>query len=230
VFRFRTAPFALWLLASGCGGTEKSEPAAEGQTPPADGEGVASRDAEPAMGGYPEGPYGEGSPALGQTLENLELRGLWNLDTALPSASLTPEDVALQAFRDTGARYLLLVTAMGWCGSCQQAARELGQDLTGRVAELYQQGGMVAQLLLQGTGSSAPSDEETRAWAEASSLHVSVLGPGSERVPVVFPEREWGFIVRLDTMQVVWRTQVALYAEPRVGRQGVDELERRLAE
>jgi hypothetical protein len=167
---------------------------------------------------------------VGQVVENLALRGLLNLTPAAQSSAFSPEQVDLQVFRDTSARYLLLTTAMGWCGSCKAAAGELGGELSPRVGELFAQGGVVAQLLLQGTSSSPPSDQELGAWAEVSELNVSVLGPASERVAAVFPEREWGFIVRLDTMEVVWRTRVDLYAEPTVSRHGIDELARRVAE
>lgn len=193
-------------------------------------EGTSSPGAQAAMGGYPEGPYGEGNPELGAVVENLSFRGLLNLAPPTLSAEVMPTDVDLAAFRATDARYLLLVTAMGWCGSCQLAARDLGGALAPRVIDAFERGGLVAELLLEGTGSDAPSDTETKAWAEAAGLTVSVLGPASERVAEVFPEREWAFLVRLDTMQVVWRVEVPLYADVTVAEHGLTELERRLAE
>jgi hypothetical protein len=197
---------------------------------PTETESAPSEDAVAAAGGYPGGPYGEANPEVSHVVENLAFRGLFNLDAAQPSADLPVAAFDFEAFRESGARYLLITTAMGWCGSCQIAASELGNELSERVAAANRAGGLVAQILLEGKGSEPPSDAELGNWATAADLSVSVLGPASERVATVFPQREWGFILRLDTMQVVWRTQVALYATPTVSGQGVDELERRLGE
>lgn len=120
---------------------------------------------------------------------------------------------------------------MGWCGSCETAARELGQELEGRVQAVTEQGGLVAHLLLTGNSSSeAPSDEEVHNWARAAELEISVLGPADERTREVFPDREWVFVVNLETMEVVFRQEVALYVEPRVSEVGLTELERQLAQ
>lgn len=171
----------------------------------------------PGNEGYPPGPYGEGSPDVGDVIENLPLRGLVNLDATGDSENLTIADSSLGALRASGKRYALLITAAGWCPSCKTAARELGEELATEVKNLNDQGGLIAHILLDGTRSgTAPTDDEFVNWAKAASLRISVLGHESERVRAVFPAREWGFIVELETMKVVWREQVELYAKPTV--------------
>lgn len=179
---------------------------------------------------YPAGPYGENNPDLAEVVENLSFRGLLNLDPPTLSASLDVAPLSFQAFRETDARYLLLITAMAWCGSCQAAARQLGGELLDRVTALREEGALVAQLLLQGGGSAQPTDAELLNWAQAGSLPVSVLGPVDDEAARVFPQREWMFVLRLDTMQVVWRQQVSLYATPTTSQLGVERLEALVAQ
>jgi hypothetical protein len=179
---------------------------------------------------YPAGPYGEDNPAVGEVVENLRLRGLWNPDSAVDTDELTPSDYSFQSFRDLGRTHVLITTAAGWCPSCQQAALDLGTALESRVREFNDRGGLVVNLLLEGVGrGTLPSDRELASWATAAELEVSVMGARDERTQLVFPDREWAYILRLDTMQVVWSVEVPLYNDPTVNEIGLERLELELA-
>lgn len=214
------------------GGDDNSERDAEPGATPAGSEpwsdagefGATSPDGL-APGSYPAGPYGENNPGIDDVVENLSFRGLLNLEPPTSSSSLEVAPLSFQTFRESDARYLLVITSMAWCGSCQVASRQLGADLLERVTALRDEGGLVAHVLLQGGGSARPTDAELSNWAQAGNLSISVLGPVDDEAARVFPQREWVFVLRLDTMQVVWREQVSLYATPTTSQLGVAQLE-----
>jgi len=177
---------------------------------------------------YPEGPYATQNPEPGSVVENLRFRGLFNPDAASPSKELPVGDYDLQSFRELGRTHLLLTTAAGWCPSCQQAASDFGVALEQRVHQVNTAGGIVVNLLLEGLGRSLPTDSELTNWATAAELDISVMGAADEQTRAVFPEREWAYILRLDTMQVVWSVEVPLYNDPTVSEIGLDQLELQL--
>jgi hypothetical protein len=174
---------------------------------------------------YPVGPYGANNPSVGDVVEDLQLRGLLNWDAQVPSSDLDVEDHSLATFRSRGRTHLLLTTSTAWCGSCQAAAKEMGTELAAEVQQLTAAGGAIVGILLEGLTREPPTDDELNAWARSAGLEASVMGATSDgRTTSVFPEREWAYILRLDTMQVVWRQQVALYATPTSSRVGLDQL------
>jgi hypothetical protein len=81
----------------------------------------------------------------------------------------------------------------------------------------------VLELLLDGaTSRTPPTEAELRAWADAYELPMTTVGPVNERARQVFTDREYAYIVELETMTVVWRHNM-LYGNPTIVDQAIDE-------
>ena len=191
-------------------------------TPAVDTPAVAPRVAPPAGdSAYPAGPYGVGDPEVGEVIEDLPLRGYFNLDPTVESEETELEDGALGQLRAGGMTHAAVLTAKGWCGICRGIARSIGDELQPRVAQAAGNGGMFIQMLLTGNGSDAPSDLELSAWAQATGLTTLLLGPADERTSVVFQQRQVGYVIELATMRIVHRQYVNSSSAPQL----LDKLE-----
>ncbi len=168
---------------------------------------------------YPEGPYGEGNPQVGETIEALAWEGYLRLgdDTLVTGGEL--EATSLAELRLTGASYALIHTATTWCSSCRVAAEDLAQ----RGDELSNRGALIIELLLEGQSYTTPEDDELTAWVKTSDLTVTTVRGADLRTEAVFPSREYVYIVELESMKVVWAKQ-ALYSSPSITEEGVEAL------
>ena len=80
----------------------------------------------------------------------------------------------------------------------------------------------MVELLLDGASvRTPPREEELHAWAEAYDLPMTTVGPVDDRARQVFADREWGYIIELETMTVVW-TRQALYSSPTISDFTID--------
>lgn len=84
-------------------------------------------------------------------------------------------------------------------------------------------GGIVIELLLQGSGSAPPTEDEVRAWVTTHDLETTTVGAVDARPRVVFADREVAFIIDLDTMTVLWK-QSGLYANPSLFVTSIDAM------
>ena len=169
---------------------------------------------------YPAGPYGVGDPEVGEVIEDLSLRGYFNLDPTVESKNTELRDGNLQELRASGMTHMAVVTAATWCGSCRSVAREMGNDLQERIAAAAGEGGIVAQMVLDIT-----QDSEVVAWAQAADLSTLVLVPGNERALAVFDQREFAYVIDLETMKVVFAEHVGIYTNPSAAVVVMDKLE-----
>lgn len=169
--------------------------------------------------GYPDGPYAAGNPMVGEVIENLTFEGYPRIGDSILSSEGTVQRISLADLRDSDARYALIHTATVWCPSCRTAA----DDLALRGDELSASGAAIIELVLEGGYDVLPTDEQLALWIEGSDLTVTTVRPADERTPLVFPSREYVYIVELDTMQVVWAEQ-ALFTDPTITEQGIEAL------
>lgn len=172
-----------------------------------------------ALASYPPGPYGDENPETGSVIENLPLRGFRRTGPEEIVGQEQAEDFWFEDLRRQGT-YAFIHTATVWCGSCQAAADDLGplgDDLSAR-------GAVVIELVLEGSGGDLPTDDELRTWARGSDLTVTTARPASNRGSEVFASREYGYIVDLTTMQVVW-SERALYSSPSIVERAAAALE-----
>lgn len=231
--RHATAWVVLWgLTTAGCSGDVRGPragdaPASGGRDRGAAGgpemdsgpEQLGSGGSGPAAG-YPNGPYGEGNPQVGDVIEDLKLQGFVSEAGGGLATTQPFSETSLARLRDSGARYLLIHTATAWCTSCRAAADDMGL----RGEEVLDAGGAVLELLLDGLGTNQdPTEREIAAWIEAHDLSVTTAGPREDRVRKVFPSREYAYIVELGTMTVLWREE-GLYASPTVAAVGIDRM------
>lgn len=80
------------------------------------------------------------------------------------------------------------------------------------------------ELLLDGASSRVPPTEaELRAWADAYDLPMTTVGPIDDRTRQVFADREFGYVIDLETMTVVWRRQ-ALFSTPTISDLAIEAL------
>ncbi len=203
------------LDSSGAGGSRESQ-GSEGTA----GSGETSFGGAAAFSTtYPEGPYGEGNPRVGETIEALAWEGYLRLgdDTLVASGEL--QATSLAELRLAGASVALIHTATTWCSSCRAAA----DDLARRGDELSNQGALIIELLLEGQSYITPDDEELTAWVKTSDLTVTTVRGADARTEAVFPSREYVYIVELESMKVVWAKQ-ALYSSPSITEEGVKAL------
>lgn len=227
-----SAMIALLFLAPACGGSNEGDrPEPRDSTGDGDGGdgdvqqpggmgGTDGGDVSDAPPGYPAGPYGIFDPAVGDIIENLNFEGLLRLgDDEVVSSAEAIEPLTLDDVRNSGATYALIHTATVWCPSCRAAA----DDLALRGDELSNAGAYVIELVLEGGYDVLPTDLELSLWATNSDLTVSTVRPNDERTSVVFPSREYVYIVELSTMQVIWAKQ-ALFTDPTITEDGIDAL------
>jgi hypothetical protein len=112
-----------------------------------------------------------------------------------------------------------------WCPSCRTAA----DDLSARGDELSNLGALIIELVLESPSSVDPTPMELSSWALGSDLTVTTVGPGDDRTLLVFPDREYVYIVEMQTMEVVWALEAA-FSDPSVTETGIDALLGFLAE
>ena len=92
-----------------------------------------------------------------------------------------------------------------------------------RGEEVIEAGGAVVEVLLDAGIGEPPTEEELTAWIEAYSLTVTTVGRVDARTREVFSDREYAYIIDLETMQVVWQTQ-ALFSSPTITELGIDKI------
>ncbi len=169
---------------------------------------------------YPAGPYGEGNPGEGETLENLSLRGFVNYTNEGLASDQPFVDFDFATLRQSGPQYVLIHVGAFWCSSCRTAA----EDLAARSQQVIDAGGGIVELVIDG---SSPGENAKQShlefWIESAGLGVTTVGPVDDRAREIFPEREFAYIVDLATMEVVWRGE-GLYATPTITTQAVDEM------
>lgn len=205
--------------SSGSGASGSESGGGAGGTEPGPGEGGAGGvGIDP--GEYPAGPYGDGSPAAGAVLENLAFEGFVN-DSGTGVATSQPyRAYTFQDLRASGARYALILTAAAWCSSCKISAADLAE----RGHEVTEAGGAIMQILLDGTsGSVAPTQEGLTAWVNAYELTTTTVRRLDARTREVFTDREYAYIVDLETMTVLWRG-AALYGNPSISVRGIEKI------
>jgi hypothetical protein len=228
--------------SSGDGGGDGDGAAGDGDSPPDYG-GAAGNGGADAPGGdgdisvppkplpaspppgYPAGPYGEGNPEEGEVIENLTFFGFPRSGDGVIVGSGEPASFDLASLRDQGASYALIHTATMWCPSCRTAA----DDLSARGDELSNLGALIIELVLESPSSVDPTPMELSSWALGSDLTVTTVGPGDDRTLLVFPDREYVYIVEMQTMEVVWALEAA-FSDPSVTESGIDALLGFLAE
>lgn len=173
---------------------------------------------------YPAGPYGQDNPQVGDVIEDLALDGYSRIGDGVVVGSEPISTIHLSDFRDGEAQYLFIHTATMWCPSCRGAA----DDLSLEADELSAEGVHFVELVLDGTSTGvSPSNEQLAAWAQGSDLTVTTVREADARTRIVFPAREYVYIVDLKTMEVVWRKQ-AVFSSPSITEEGLAELRSRL--
>ncbi|HSC87263.1 MAG TPA: hypothetical protein VLC09_08340 [Polyangiaceae bacterium] len=151
---------------------------------------------------YPEGPYGENDPQLGDVIENLKFDGYLASDGTKLTSSREVESITFADLREAGKRYAVIHVSAFWCESCTLGALDLSENAKAVLAR----DGAIIELLVDGTASgSDPTFAELADWIDMGGLTVNTVAPGDERVREVFPSREHAYIIDLETMQVVWR-------------------------
>lgn len=206
--RLLSATLSVLLLSACSDGTQS-------ETQPA----LNPTEADPASA-YPAGPYGSGNPGVGEVVEDLPLRGYFNVNPSIDSTGTELRAGNLQELRASGMTHMAVITAATWCSSCRAVARELGKDLSERIAVAADAGGIVAQVMLDIT-----DDSQIKAWAEFAELSTLVLAPGDARTRAVFNKREFAYVIELETMKVVFAEDVGIYARPSAAFVVMDRLE-----
>jgi|GEM_PF-2201675 len=170
---------------------------------------------------YPEGPYGEQNPEVGDTIEDLLFEGYKRIEAGAVVGDGSIAEIRLSDLRASGATYLFIHTATTWCPSCRAAADDLGLEAD----SFDEQDVQFLELLLDGSTSGiTPDDTQLSNWAKGSDLTVSTVREiEGGRVRAVFPSREYVYIIDLASMQVVWRKQ-ALFSSPTITEEGLSGL------
>lgn len=185
-------------------------------------------DSLPVLGGataqgdpdsYPPGPYGSGNPKVGDVVEDLAWQGFARLGDGRLASEGPLQNLQLSSLRTAGKSYALIHTATVWCPSCRAAA----DDLAARGEELEAKGAVLIELLLEGQSSQIPTDAELEAWVQGSDLTVTTVRAADERTAVVFPAREYVYLIDLASMKVVWAER-ALFSDPSIAALGIEEL------
>lgn len=198
----RCHSFLLALSFSVLSGVFSLSCAVEDERPP----GVSSAGSSvPVPGGskdsYPEGPYGEGNPVVGEVVEDLLFRGYVISAGDKTATDGAYESISMQDFRETGASYLFIHTSSGWCSTCHVGAYRLVDS----VDAIRTGGGIVVELLVDGQGYGVePTQEELEVWVDLAGLNMHTLAAGEDRVTEVFVDRDYVYIIDLETMTVVW--------------------------
>jgi hypothetical protein len=158
-------------------------------------------------------------PSVGDVVENLTFEGYARIadGVLVNEGSIAP--LSLSEMRDSGASYALIHTATVWCPSCRTAAA----DLAAQGDVLSNQGAVLIELLLEGNTGLLPNDNELNVWVGTSDLTVTTVRPGDARGPLVFPSREYVYLIELESMEVVWAEQ-ALFTDPSITEKGIDAL------
>lgn len=171
----------------------------------------------PPPAGYPEGPYGEDDPVVGDVIENITFEGFARIGDGklVNSGEIVP--ITLEHLRAQGENYALIHTATIWCPSCRDAA----DDFAARADEITALGAVLIELVLEGNGNPPPTDLELSTWVSNSDLTMTTVRPGDDRTNVVFPSREYVYIIDLTDMTVVWAEQ-ALFTDPTITALGFD--------
>jgi hypothetical protein len=167
--------------------------------------------------GYPLGPYGEGNPVVGDVVENLTFEGFPRIGAGQLASSGEVEEITFEQLRAQGENYAIVHTATIWCPSCRSAA----EDFAARGDEIAAQGAVLLELVLEGNSSALPTDVELSTWVATSDLTMATVRPGDARTKLVFPSREYVYIIDLSSMKVVWAKQ-ALFSDPTITSLGFD--------
>lgn len=218
---FSPSTFAAALLCSGYLGTGCA-PAENDHAPGLN----VSFDGGPGIvpmggrGGYPDGPYGVNNPEVGEVIEDLQLEGYFSKPGQVTSTERELVKASLGEIREQGASYLLVHTSSFWCNSCRVEAFFMSD----KVAEIQAAGGDVLELIIDGSVSGIdPQKSEIDIWVETSDLRMTTMGAAEDRVRKVFPDRDYVYVIDLDTMKVVWR-KIGPAVDPTTSEIGAEEM------
>lgn len=169
---------------------------------------------------YPEGPYGEADPEVGDTLEDLRFDGFISPVDGKLANRREVESTSFSELRKTGKRYAVIHVSALWCESCTLGAL----DLSEHAQTVMARDGVILELLVDGSASGFdPTFRELDQWVEMGGLEITTVAPGDDRVREVFPSREHAYIVELETMKVVWKHS-GLFERPSTVERAVSAL------
>jgi hypothetical protein len=169
---------------------------------------------------YPEGPYGQDNPEVGDIVENLQFDGFISPVDGTLANHRKVEGISFGDLRKTGKRFAVVHVSAFWCESCTLGALDLSEN----AKTVMQRDGVILELLVDGSASGAdPTFKELDEWVEKGGLEVTTVLPGDDRVREVFPSREYAYIIELATMKVVWRHS-GLFEQPSTVERAVDAL------
>jgi len=169
---------------------------------------------------YPEGPYGEADPEVGQRIEDLKFDGFVSPVDGTLANQRKVQTLSFSELRNSGKRYAIVHVSAYWCDSCSASAL----DLSDKAKTVLERDGVIIELLVDGSAAGAdPTFKELDNWIVTGGLEVTTVAPGDERVREVFPTREYAYIIELETMEVVWR-HFGLYERPTTVWYSVDAL------
>lgn len=79
-------------------------------------------------------------------------------------------------------------------------------------------------LLTEDGGLNIPDEETLSSWSESFEIQATTMAPASDgRAAEIFSVRETGYIIDLETMEVVWREN-ALFGNPTIATIGIDRM------
>jgi hypothetical protein len=150
---------------------------------------------------YPDGPYGRKNPQVGEAIENLRLIGYRDPEDASKGS---PDSFSLAELRKRGSSHLLVHVSSFWCAACRPEAYFMSRY----TEEVRAAGGEVLEILIDGDViGDDPTWEQLNTWVTWNDLQTTTAIPGDDSVREVFPDRDFVYIVDLETMKVVWRAE-----------------------
>lgn len=152
---------------------------------------------------YPPGPYGGNNPQVGDVIQDMSFLGyLGNGELVEPSDELSP--LSFSQLRQGDLRFLLVHVSSLWCATCRAEAEGMSEY----TSQIVDAGGTVLEILIDGqTVGLDPTQEELDIWVLNNDLRMTTMVPGDETVRRVFPDRDFVYIIDLETMEVVWQEQ-----------------------
>ncbi len=161
--------------------------------------------------GYPAGPFGG---TVGDIIYDYQFEGFVNESAVGDPLEQRWEPYSMNAMRDAGKSYALLVLAETWCIGCRATAGHLGT----RADELAALDAVVVEVLLSGDRG------ELEAWVETYDLTVTTVFATSSSMSRDLGGRERGVIVDLATMQIVYNRLGAFSADSTLLEDALTEL------
>jgi thiol-disulfide isomerase/thioredoxin len=200
---------AAWL-SSACVGTVPDEPNAgddgDDEADPPDAAPVAPDaapvpDAAPEPAAYPSGPYGT---RVGSVIENLAWMGYRDGDGNGDPFDEDAREVTLEEFfsgRDPDAKIILINSAAGWCGPCQEEApilRGLHNEYDGR-------GVRILSAIFETTSGSPAGVSYARTWGTTFNLPFAMVADPSDLLGPYYVENAvpMNMFVDAETMEIV---------------------------